>query len=215
MSHDREVEHPGGSEGDLLESPPTMLERLGDRWSLLPKRRRLAVATMVAVLVVASLSAFVVSKGRAWIAERSLDDHVELQATMGVTASSTTPSGGSVDFYVSVLNRGPRSVSITSIDIAGARLRITSTNEQPAEVKPGLAVSVPLSVLLDCSDAAVGDPSNGLRGGIDAVASNGRPRVVDTTFDQSTIVTDIADTLCRIDPDLRNVELDGAVNQPR
>jgi len=155
--------------------------------------------------------AYAVSEGRQWSSERALDDQVVLQTSLRVSSTSTTPTGGSVDFYASVRNLGQRPVSVLAVDIDTSRLLIASVSPHGPAVAPGETITMPLSVLLDCSDSTDAGSTDRLRGEILATASNGRERRVDATFDAATAVTGIAATLCRLHPDLRNVELDGPV----
>jgi len=51
-----------------------------------------------------------------------------------------------------------------------------------------------------------------LRAKIVATPESGRERKVPTALAQTALVTDVADTLCRVRPDLRGRELSGSVS---
>lgn len=215
MGEDRRVEQAGWDaspdSGDVVESPPALTSRLLDRWAALPRRRKLTVAGPVIAVVGAAAAAFGATEVRSWQAERSMNDQVTLQASIGVSPSSTASGGGRVDFYVSVLNTGPRPVSLAGIAIASPPLRIASVSRDQPAIMPGQSIQVPLSVVLDCPPGAAPVGPVGLRGVIEAVAFNGRARSVDASFEDSALITGIAETICRLRPDLRGLELDGPV----
>jgi hypothetical protein len=210
MSHDRAV-----PETEIMASPPTLATRARARWSALPRRRRAAVAVPAAVLVAVLTAGVAVRQGQHWLAERSRRDDVALTATTGVWASSTTPVGGSIDFFVSVRNTGPRRVRIESVDSRESRMTVRSRRNLHYEVLPGTAVDVPVSVRLDCAGTGLvpgpGDEAGPLRATIAADPLSGRRRTVHAPLARSPLLTHVADTLCAIRPGLRGKELSGPV----
>lgn len=201
----------GGPGSDLLESREPATAQLRALWSLVsPRRRRLAAgaAAVVALIFTGWLG---VTQARSWLHERDVRDQVSLTATVEVSASSTSLGGGRVDYFLAVRNAGPRQVRVSGAELSGARLHIVSRNFTALVVPPGTTVDVPLSVRLDC--VRLGSAGAGsLHAKIVATPENGRERKVPTPLAQTTLVTDVADTLCSVQPDLRGRELSGSVS---
>lgn len=214
MGEDRRMEprryggHPPGWEE--IESPPSAGSRLLNRWNARSRHQRVAVAVSAWTVAAATVGVYGMTEVRSSLAARALDDQVTVQAALGVAASSMSAGGGRVDFYASVRNAGPRSVSVTRVEISAAHLQIVSGRVPGSQVAPGGTAQLPLSVRIDCAAPAAG-PVPHLSGTVVAVASSGREHAVETIFGQSRLVTDVVDRLCAIKPQLRNVELDGPV----
>jgi hypothetical protein len=149
---------------------------------------------------------------RDWLDERSLRNQVSLRANIAVWASSSSPPvGGRVDYSVSIRNLGERPIRVTKVDIVNTRLRIRNRDTRPRVLGAGQTVSVPLSVRIDCTAGEGQVRQERLRGAIAAYPLSGRLRTVRPTFGHATLITDVADTLCRVRADLQGAELSGPV----
>jgi hypothetical protein len=146
-----------------------------------------------------------------WAAVRALDDEVALRADVGVSATSTSTDGGRLDYYVTVRNTGPRPVRIDGLTLTTTRLSIRSRNFDGVRIGPGQAVDVPVSVRLDCLARSGAAGANPLRGTISAEPASGHPRAVATQPTGQSLVTDVADTVCRQHPGTSGAELSGPV----
>lgn len=177
------------------------------------------VKAAVTVLVTGVVGAYGVSEVQGLLRQRALEDTVSLSAAMNVTASSTTPTGGRVDFYLTLQNTGGLPISITAVSAVAPRLVITGQLTErgfPMQpIPPSQIARVSLSVVLDCTGAdPQTDPVTALVAAVQAAPRNGRDRSVNVAVAQSALVTDIADTLCTIDPGISGDELDGPVAVP-
>jgi hypothetical protein len=183
-----------------------------ERWRAIPRARRRALTAAVALLLACAAAGIGGRQGAAWLEERRLADRVQLRASIDVRSWSTTmTSRGRVDFFARVYNTGRRPVSITAVRITQPGLSIRSRPAPPRAVDAGEWLRVPLSVILDCTRHRTPPPAGGLRGEVAASSPNGRARDVVASFDRATLITDVADTLCRIRPGLRDAELSGPV----
>jgi hypothetical protein len=193
---------------DVLENGPSTSLRLSDEWRRTPPRRRRAVSFSIGVLTAVLALGVLAIQGRGWLVERGLRDQVSLVATVRVSAASMTPRGGSVNYIVAVRNTGPRAVQITGVDVSASRLEVRGTSAAALRLVPGDSGEVPVSVRLDCTRAAT--TGDGLRGTV-AIPLNARQHTVSVTVDGAFLITDVADTLCRVKPDLKNAELSGPI----
>jgi len=139
------------------------------------------------------------------LTERRLRDEVALTAAIDIYASSTSPTGGRVDFYVVLHNDGSRRVQIARLAAEAGGLRLRSAGVLPQVLDGGSAVRVPLSVRLDCTRERL----DVLRAAVSASPGSGRRRAVTVTLGASQLITDIADSLCSVKPELADQELSG------
>lgn len=153
----------------------------------------------------------VVSQGRGWVVQQRLRDEVSLTGTMRVWAASATPAGGSVNYSVAIRNTGPRSVQITAVGIVQSRLRVTNREQSLPRLAPGETAGIDVSVRLDCTVGAEFGPQEALRGTVVGVPLSGRQHRVNITFEQSSLVTDVANILCGARPGLTEQEVSGPV----
>lgn len=196
---DAPEDHPG----DLLEggTGPSWWRR---RWAALPRSaRRLVLA--LAVLLVAG-AGIVELRERA--ADRARARVVDLTASVDVTSSSTTPVGGQVSFFLLVRNEGPLPLQVTAVrgSVAGLRLRELDRVERP--VPPGAETAVPLSVRLDCRTYEGG---GGLTTEVSVRRADGGGTTRRVRPDPADLLLDVALTLCRSVPGLRDQEISGPV----
>jgi hypothetical protein len=189
--------------GDVLEGglrPPWWQHR----WRALPRAARLVAAALVVSL--AAGAAALELHDRA--AEQALARQVDLTAHLGVSSLSTTPPGGQVSFFVVVRNQGPLPVRITSVDGTTGGLRLGPRDDVQRQVSPGGETAVPVSVRLTCPRF---DGGAGLTTRI-AVRRQDGDRVARRLVPGAAgLLTDVATTLCRSRPDLREQELSGPV----
>jgi len=170
----------------------------------------LTVTTVGAVGVVGGVVGH--SQLRERLAERRAADTVELQATLRVSSSSSSPIGGRVDYYLTLHNTGPRVIRIARLRVREAGLSITSRPVSPLDVvRSGQTLYLPLSVRLDCRQRAPARRPDVLRGAVSVQPPNGRWRRVTTSFTRASPLTDVADTLCSLNPAFRSKELSGPV----
>jgi hypothetical protein len=195
----------------VLENDPWLVSRFSERWRQKPRWWRRAVAVSALLLFVVPATLFGASLGRAWLIERGLRDEVSLVGTVHVLATSTTPLGGSVNYNVAVRNTGARPVQITGVDISQSRLHITDKSPSPLRLAAGETGEVAVSVRLDCTRGGPFDPRDGLRGEVVAIARSGTQHRVYIAFEQGFLLTDVANTLCRVRPGLTDEELSGPV----
>ena len=202
---------PDRPETDLLERGPEsgVGSRLGSTWMLASRRQRLVALGAVLLLTLPAVTVVVVLKVRSWLAERSLRDQVSVTATIDVAVSSTTPLGGRIDYFVVVRNTGTRDLRVTGLALTDARLRIRSRDFAPSVLTPGSTVDVPISVRLDCTGKPIGTAA--LLGTVTATPTSGRAQDVPTLLERSLLLTDIAQTLCEVRPELTDRELSGPV----
>lgn len=201
----------GADGGDLLENPAPLSAVWTERWAALRPGQRRAAGAVVAVAIAGALAAYGVSEVRARAAERALDDEVLVSASIGVSATSSSPPGGRVDFYVTVENTGSRPVSVTGVDLTSSMLRITDAGIRVRTIAPGNDVLVPVSVILDCTARPADGGAESLTGLVEGVPASGRSHRVPVTVADAGIVTSIAETVCRVRPEATGLELDGPV----
>ncbi|MDP9219159.1 MAG: hypothetical protein M3P23_01300 [Actinomycetota bacterium] len=196
---------------DLICSAPTLGERLRLRWSALPLRHRAAIAGSIALFAGLPVAVVTADRGYDWLTERGRRDKVALTATAGYWSSSTSPSGGRINFFVTVHNTGPRPIRIDSLRTAAARLTIRSPGGLHYLVLPAESVNVPVSIRLDCLAAQVPVRPDDVRSTIAADPLSGRRHAVTTALSQAALFTHLADNLCRIEPGLRDQEMSDPV----
>ncbi len=195
----------------MLESPTGLPERFADRWARLPAvRRRFAVAALALATSTAG-SVLAVEAGREWRAERRLAETVAVRASMGVFASSRSPIGGRVDFYVSVRNVGPRPVRVSDVRIVHGGLHVRGVDVPRTAIPPSGVIDVPMSVRLSCAPRRGLARAGQLPGVLVMLAQNGRRRTVELTITRAGPLLDVVETVCRVRPTLRNAELSGPV----
>ncbi|UOY02896.1 hypothetical protein [Blastococcus sp. PRF04-17] len=189
--------------GELLESG-TQASRPARWWGTVPAtgRRLLAVLAVAVLLTAAGLW------GRDLLAERELRQRVALTASVAVVSSSTSPPGGSVRWFLSVRNDGPRAVAVTSVTGGGGRLRLGTALATDVPVPPGGSADVPVSVRLTCAAGGTPDP---LRADIAVRREDGEDARRRVEVGSAHLVDDVADTLCGVRPALRDHELSGPV----
>lgn len=192
---------------DMLENEPEGSSRLAGRWSRRPRWWRwvgvlLGIGAMLPVLV---------TSAQDWAAERAAQDELLLSARLRVWTSSTNPVGGRVDYFVVIRNAGERPVVVTGVDVAELRLRVTDRVDRGVEVAAGDVRSVPVSVRLSCAPGADFDRDAALRAVVSAEPQSGRQRAVTVPVERSELLTDVANTLCSVRPDLADKELSGPI----
>ena len=160
---------------------------------------------MVALVVVALLVVGAVRlHGRN--VEQDRARQVSLAASLGIWSSSTVVPGGAVDFYVVVRNEGPRALTVTAVEVTGAGLQVRMRDAVDRPVAAGGEVEIPLSVLLTC-----GAGEAELSTEIAVLRSDGTTDVRGVDLESATRLLDVAATVCRVQPDLRNHELSGPI----
>jgi hypothetical protein len=174
------------------------------RWYRAVAARRLL---LLAVLVIAVLA----SQVRGWLVERGLRDEVSVAGTVRLYAASMTPVGGSVNFTVAVHNTGPRTVRITGVDVSQPRLRVRGTDGSALRLAPEDTGEVAVSVRLDCTQGDPFVPNEGLRATIDAIPLSGRRHRIDVSLERASLITNVANTMCRVRPDHQDAELSGPI----
>lgn len=202
---------PDRPETDLLESGPEpgVGSRLGSTWMFASRRQRMVGVGALLLLILPTVTVVIVLKTRAWLNERSLRDQVSVTATIDVAVSSTTPLGGRIDYFVVVRNVGRRAVRISGLAHTDARLHIRSRDFATILLAPGSTVDIPISVRLDCTGPPIGTAV--LLGTVAATPASGRAQDVPTSLDRSLLLTDVAQTLCEVRPELTDRELSGPV----
>jgi hypothetical protein len=86
---------------------------------------------------------------------------------------------------------------------------VRGTSAAALRLVPGHSGEVPVSVRLDCTRAAT--TGDGLRGTVDAIPLSARQHTVSVIVEGAFLITDVADTLCRVKPDLKDAELSGPI----
>ena len=192
-----------GPEGDVLEGgmrPPWWRRR----WTALPRAARLVLVAAVVLLVAGA--------GGLWLrdraAERALAERVDLAASMGLSSLSTTPPGGQVSFFLVVRNQGALPVRITGIEGSAPGLRLRMLDDVQRQVSPNGEAAVPVSVRLTCPRYAGGD---GLTTQLAVRRNDGAAVTRRLRPEPAVLLLDVATTLCRSRPDLRDQELSGPV----
>jgi hypothetical protein len=177
------------------------------RWAGLSARARRG-------LVVGTVLVLLAGGGLWWadrVADRELRERVVLATTLDVWASSTSPPGGAVGWFVLVRNDGQQPVTVTSLEAAAGRLAVTALDVGDLAIAPGQEIDVPVSVRLTCSAARGGNGSLTAEIGVrrqDGVATSRRSRLA------AAPALDVARTLCTVRPGLRDHELSGPVLRP-
>lgn len=192
---------------DLIGRPDESSHRLGRRWKSLAPRRRVAVAAGAVVLVGLPLAVLAGGRAHGWLVERQLRDEVALTATAGYWSSSTSPTGGRINFFVVVGNTGPRPVRIDSVESDPHRLTVRSLPNLRYQVLPGQAINVPVSLRLDCTVVEAAPLSADAPASIAAHPLSGRRHRVVTGLGHPALFTDLADNLCRADSGLQNQDM--------
>ena len=203
--------NPDGPEADLLEGRPEpgVGPRLGSSWTSASRRRRLVAVVAVLLLILPAMAAVAVFGTRSWLAERSQRDQVSVTATVDVAVSTKRPLSGRIDYFVAIRNTGSSDVRIAGLTHTDARLRIRSRDFATILLAPGSTANVPISVRLDCSGLPIG--AGALLGTVTATPPSGRARDVPTSLDRSLLLTNVAQTLCEVRPELTDRELSGPV----
>jgi hypothetical protein len=174
------------------------------RWRRAKRRPALLIVVVLAAL-------FVASRGHGWLIERGHRDEVAVSGTVRVSAASTSPLGGSVNYAVAVRNVGPQPIQVTQVDISHARLRVTTAGIRPLRLAPDETGEIAVSVRLDCTRGEAFHQPDGLQATVVAVPLSGKQHSVSITFEQANLLTDVANTLCRVRPALSDEELSGPV----
>lgn len=189
--------------GDVLEggAGPSWWRR---RWAALPRSARRLVVAAVVLLVAGA----VVVEVRDRAAESARARVVELAASLDVSSSSTTPAGGQVSFFLVVRNAGPEPVVVTSVRGSAAGIRLRELDELERRVPPGASTAVPLSVRLNCRTYRDGD---GLSADVSVLRQDGASATRRVLPDPADLLLDVATTLCRSQPGLRDQEISGPV----
>lgn len=189
--------------GDLIEggTGPSWWRR---RWTALPPSAR----RLVAVVVVLLLAGVGVVELREWAAERARARVVDLATSVDVLSSSTTPPGGQVSFFLVVRNDGPLPVVVTSVAGSAAGLRLRELDGVQRRVPPDASAAVPLSVRLDCGTY---DGGAGLTAEVSVRRQDGGSAAQQVRPDPADLLLDVATTLCRSQPGLRDEEISGPV----
>lgn len=202
---------PDGPETDLLEGGPEsgVRSRLGSSWRFASRRQRIVAVGALLLVTLPAVTVVVLLKARSWLEERNLRDQVSVTTTIDVAVSSTTPLGGRVDYFVVVRNTGTRDVRISGLAHTDARLRIRSRDFAPVVLAPGSTVDIPVSVRLDCTGSPIGTAT--LLGTVAATPASGRAQDVPASLGRSLLLTDVAQTLCEVRPELTDRELSGPV----
>ena len=191
------------STGDVLEGgmrPP----RWRRRWTALPRGARLLLVAVVVLLATGA--------GGLWLrdraAERALAERVDLSASMGLSSLSTTPPGGQVSFFLVVRNEGALPVRITGIEGFAPGLELRMLDDVDRQVSPNSEAAVPVSVRLTCPRYAGGD---GLTTQLAVRREDGAAVTRRVRPEPAGLLLDVATTLCRSRPDLRDQEISGPV----
>lgn len=191
--------------------------RSGLWWADLPPRRRRGLTAAAAVVAVVVASLVVVDRARDLLDQRARRDRVAISARLDVDSVSTTPPGGSVWFTVLVRNDADVPVRLESLHANGSGLTITlavSSERALSRLMPlqsGRTIRLLLSVVLDCPARTEVDGTDRLTVRLDATPTSRRTRSVEAPLEDAVLLTDVADTACRYDPDAAGVELSGPV----
>lgn len=171
-----------------------------------PLRRRRLIVTLAVLALLGCGGVWV----REWSAEHALRQAVELTTTFGVSSSSTSPPGGAVGFFVLVRNDGPRAVTVTSVDATSPGLRVRTADPGDRRVDAGGEIVIPLSARLTCPDRA--DTVGGeLPAAIVVRREDGGSVTRRVELRPAALVLDVATSLCRVRPGLRDHDLSGPV----
>lgn len=182
-----------------------------ERWWLsLPARRRRGAGVATTTLVVVALAATGVVHVRGWLDERDRRGVVSLGVSIGVWASSSSPPGGQVTYYVAIHNDGEAPLEVTSVTASGDRLRLRSREDIARRLEAGREILVPMSALLTCS-SGIADADRGLRVQIDVRRGDGTVKRQWALLQDAALLLDAADTLCHVRPWLTDHELSGPV----
>jgi hypothetical protein len=196
----------GAPPGDLIEDGHRP-SRLRTRWTALPRRTRVLVLALVAVLALGAGGLQV----QRWAAEREQARRVELSASVGVSSLSTTPAGGQVSLFLVVRNAGVRPVWITSVEGSAGGLVLRTPDDVDLRVAPGGDAAVPVSARLTCAGY---DGGEGLTAAVAVRRQDGGSVIRTVHPDPAAALLDVASTLCAVRPDLRDRELSGPVLGP-
>lgn len=200
-SHDREE----GAEVLNIDPP-----RWDQRWQSMPARRRKALSVGTVLALAMALTVVGVVQVRAWQADRDRREFVSLGVSIGVWASSSSPPGGEVRYYLAIHNASAEPLEVTSVRASGDRLRIRARDDDARWLAAGREILVPLSALLTCSSAA-GHGGGGLRVEVGVHRDDvdlGSQRL---SMPDAALLVDAAETLCSVRPSLRDYELSGPI----
>ena len=188
--------------------------RWGPWWSSLPTRRRRAVAVAaVTVLAIASGAAGAAQLAD-WLGARERREVVVLTTSLGVWASSTTPPGGQVTYYLSIRNGGEVPLDVTDVRARTDHVVLRARDPLARRVAPGEVTLLPLSVLLTCAPDA-GSSGDALRVQVDVRRTDGSTTSRFPVLGGTDPVLSAADTLCEVRPGLVAYELSGPVLRAR
>jgi hypothetical protein len=176
-------------------------------WTALPPTLRAVLgAAVVVVLLWVGLGWW-----RDQAVERGLRQRVVLDPpSIGVWSSSTSPLGGSVNYFVVVGNAGPRPVWIESLAASGPDLRLRLRGDDDRRVPPGEEIAIPLSVRLTCG-ADPGSATSGLEAELLVRTQDGGSTARRVELGAAGLLRDVAGTVCRARPGLVDRELSGPV----
>jgi hypothetical protein len=169
-----------------------------------PRRSGGLVAVLAVVVLLGGGLLFVWN----WSAERDLRQEVDLTVAFGLLSSSTVPPGGSVRYFLLVRNDGALPIAVMSVDAAAPGLQLQMQDEGERKIAPGREIEIPLSVLLTCVPG-VGDPRPSLDAEIGIRREDGGSTSRPAELRPALMVLDVAASLCRARPDLRDHELSG------
>ncbi|MEP6527173.1 MAG: hypothetical protein ABJA86_08410 [Nocardioidaceae bacterium] len=169
----------------------------------------------MSAVVLASLAVAVTSVSRQQRQhrdERRLSDAVAVAASVFVVSSSTHPRGGSVEFFATVRNDGPRRVYVKNLTISQDGLRVVQRKASPSPlVVSGGSVDLGLSIRLDCAMRSTPNRGDLLPGFLTVESQNGHSHRTAVAI-RATALTDVAATLCSVGPRLFR-ELSGPLVQ--
>lgn len=179
------------------------------RWLGLPAGRRRAVSIGSALVLAVPLAVAALVQGQGWWVEQGRREVVDLDVSLGVWTSSTSPPTGYVSYYLAIRNAGIEPLEITSVQATGEGLQVRARGDGGRQVEAGGEIVVPLSALLTCSSTSAA-AGRDLRVEVGVRRDDGRQAPQRSAMDASLIL-DAAQTLCGVRPGLRAHELSGPV----
>jgi len=195
--------------GDVVASRPDP-SPFQQRWTELPARWRRAGA--VAAVLVAIASAGVVGgiEVRDRLQEQRAREEIRLGMSIGVWASSSTPPGGHVTYYLRIRNSGLLPLEVLTVHAADDRVVLTARDAGARLVAAGDLVSVPLSIRLTCSAGTDAPVPQQLVAEVAVRRGDGRVSAQRPILD-TALVDDAADRVCSVRPGVRDYELSGPI----